>query len=90
MNLLNVLNALVAITTITQQVLPVVEEASSASGNGAAKKALALSLIRSVYDATNPVVPFDTLATQVGNIIDAVVSFYNTIGKFVKSVKLAA
>jgi hypothetical protein len=89
MSILVQAQTLLTILSYASEVIQSVE-AVSAGAAGADKKTLALSVIRSIYDATAPAVPFDSLYNQVSGIVDALVSFYNTIGKFAKSLKQAA
>jgi hypothetical protein len=66
-----------------------VEAESQTPGNGQAKLQLALDIIKSVYDASSPVMPFDQVVGHVTAVIAALVQFYNQIGAFVKVAKAA-
>lgn len=92
MNIASAIKAITTILSIAQQVVLAVEQQGLPEnvGSGAAKKALALATIQTIYDATNPEVSFAELKDRTGFIIDSVVAFYNTANVFVKSLKQAA
>lgn len=89
MSILIQAQTLLTILSYAAEVITSVEAVATGAA-GPDKKALALAVIRSIYDATNTAVPFDTLYSQVSTIVDALVSFYNTIGKFTKGLAKAA
>lgn len=64
-------------------------EAQMGSGNGSNKLQLATTIIQSIYDASSPVIPFNTLAGQITQIIGALVAFYNNTRVFVQQAKAA-
>lgn len=79
---------IVATANIILTLLPVISdtvknvEAAVGSGNGQQKLALAIGIIKPLYNASNPPVPFDTLIGQITEVIAALVSFYNQIRAF--------
>jgi hypothetical protein len=87
---------IIATANIILTLLPVVSdtvknvEAFAGSGNGAAKQQAALGIIKSLYEASSPPVPFEQIVTQVTLLINEVVMFYNTIKAFSKSVRQVA
>ena len=89
MSFLTVAKTILAIVPVITEVVQSVEVVSQ-GGSGSAKKALALAVVRTIYEASSPAVPFDTLVSQISGIVDALVAFYNTTGAFVKAFKEAA
>ena len=85
-----------ATAQIILTLLPVVSdtvknvEAAAGAGNGPQKLQLALDVIKSIYNASNPPVPFETIVGHVTEVIAALVTYYNSIKAFVKSVHQAA
>ncbi len=76
-----------SVLTLAPKIVATVRELEmieQTSGKGAAKKALALTILQAAYTATKPELPFDEIAAVVGSIIDAAVKFYNDIGAFIK------
>ncbi len=89
MSILTVAKTLVTLLPIISEVITAVEAISQA-GTGAAKKKLVLDTIKTLYDASQPAVPFDTLKANIETVVDSLVAYYNTIGVFVKTLKQAA
>ena len=89
MSFLAFAKTLLAILPVITEVVQAVEVVKQ-DASGSAKKALALDLVRTVYNASTPVVPFDDMAAQIDSTVDAVVGLYNATGSFVKSIKKAA
>lgn len=87
MNLLTLSNTILTLLPVITNTVQAVEAASNTPGNGSAKLQLALGIIKPIYEATNPPVPFDQIVANITSIIAALVTFYNNIGTFVKSVK---
>lgn len=87
---------IVATANIILTLLPVISdtvknvEAAVGSGNGKQKLQLALGIIESLYNASNPPVPFNTLVGQITSVIAALVSFYNDIRAFVNTKQVVA
>ena len=87
---------IVATANIILTLLPVISdtvknvEAAVGSGNGKQKLQLALGIIESLYTASNPPVPFNTLVGQITSVIAALVSFYNDIRAFVNTKQVVA
>jgi len=86
----------IKIGTIVVKLLPVItdtirriEELDSSPGKGSQKLDLALNIIRGIYETTdaNPEVSFDDLVATIKKVITALVTFYNSIGVFVKNLK---
>jgi hypothetical protein len=65
-------------------------EAAVGAGNGSQKLQLALDVIKSIYNASNPPVSFDSIVGHVTEVIAALVTYYNSIRAFVKTVQQAA
>jgi hypothetical protein len=72
---------------IVTDVVKSVEEIHAGDLTGAEKKTLALSIIESCYNATNPVVKFEDVLSVISGLVDTSVKFYNDAGRFVKSLK---
>lgn len=89
MNFLTASNLILSLLPIISNVIKQVEELNKTPGNGKAKLELALVLIREIYNAANPPESFDSIRAKVEGTIAALVTFYNTIGAFVKAVKAA-
>lgn len=87
MNLLVLTNAILTLLPAITQTVQGVEAMAGADAKGQAKLQLALGILKPIYDATNPPVPFEQIVSQVTTVIGEVVAFYNTVGKFVKAVK---
>lgn len=87
---------ILATANIIMTLLPVVTdtvknvEAIMGAGNGAQKKDLAVGIIKTIYDASSPPVPFDTLVGHITEVIAALVAYYNQIKAFTKSAQQAA
>lgn len=90
MNFFTIARIAASMLPIISDVVKSVEELHSDSFTGAEKKALALSVIESCYNATNPAVTFDQIKANIGGLVDVAVGFYNDAGKFVKSAKTLA
>jgi len=80
---------LTLLPVVTDTVKAVEEQSAGVSGNGQAKQQLALALIKAVYDASSPVVPFEQIVEEVTLVINALVAFYNTIRAFTTTAKAA-
>jgi len=86
----------IATAQVILALLPVISdtvknvEAAVGAGNGQQKLTLALSIIKPIYDASNPPVPFDNIVSHVTEVIAALVTFYNQIKAFTKSALQAA
>jgi hypothetical protein len=86
---------IVATANIILTLLPVISdtvknvEAAVGSGNGAQKLQLAIGIIKPIYNASNPPVPFDSLVAHVTEVIAALVTFYNSVRAFSKSTQQA-
>lgn len=86
--MLVVINLLGAISTAVTEIEARSIEAKQAGEEvftGEFKRELAIALIRSVYERTNPTIPFEQLASIVRSTINTVVAFKNAIGEFKKS-----
>jgi hypothetical protein len=87
---------IIATANIILTLLPVVSdtvknvEAFAGTGNGAAKQQAALGIIKSLYEASSPPVPFEQIVAQVTQLINEVVVFYNAIKAFSRSAHQAA
>lgn len=90
MNIAKAAQLILALVPVISAAVKQVEAENTKPGNGKEKLQLALAIVKAVYDATNPEESFDGLASKVTSIIAALVTFYNSIGSFVKSVKAAA
>lgn len=90
MSIFTVAKTLITLLPVITDVLVSVEEMNKEGGNGSYKKELALSLIKTIYNASEPAVSYDTLYNNISATVDAVVSFLNSTGKFVKALKQAA
>lgn len=89
MNILATANIILTLLPVISDTVKNVE-AAVGSGNGAQKKDLAVGIIKSIYDASSPPVPFDTLVAHVTEVIAALVTFYNSIKAFPSTLKQAA
>lgn len=89
-NLVTVAKTLLTLIPVITDVLVSVEEVNTEAGNGKYKKELALALIKTIYNATNPVVTFDELYDRISSIIDALVAFLNATNTVFKKMKQAA
>jgi hypothetical protein len=89
MNILSTANVILTLLPIITDTVKNVE-AAVGSGNGAQKKDLAIGIIKSIYEASNPPVAFDAIVSHITEVIAAVVTFYNSIKAFPKAVQQAA
>jgi hypothetical protein len=89
MNLSAISNVILTLLPVISDTVKAVEGQSSTPGNGKAKLDLALAIIKPLYDASSPVVPFDQIVGHVTAVIGALVTFYNSVGAFVKAAKAA-
>jgi hypothetical protein len=89
MNIITTANVVMTLLPIISDTVKNVE-AIVGAGNGAQKKELAISLIKSIYNASTPPVPFDTLVGHITEAIAAFVSYYNSVRAFARSVQQAA
>ena len=89
MNILSTANVILTLLPIISDTVKNVE-AAVGSGNGAQKLQLALSIIKPIYNASNPPVPFDSLSAHVTEVIAALVTFYTSIKAFTKSTQAIA
>lgn len=71
---------------IVNEVVPMVEDLYG-DKSGDAKKKLAIECVKTIYEGTDPKIGFSELESQVGGLIDNIVSFKNDAGEFVKAVK---
>jgi hypothetical protein len=89
MNVLKSAQIILSILPIVSSVVKEVEAAAATPGNGTQKLQLALTLIKTIYDQTNPEIPFSGVVSQITSIIAALVTFYNSISAFVTTAKAA-
>lgn len=89
-NLVTVAKTLLTLIPVITDVLVSVEEVNTEAGNGKYKKELALALIKTIYNATNPVVTFDELYNTISGVVDAIVTFLNATHNAFKKLKQAA
>jgi hypothetical protein len=89
MNILSTANIILTLLPVVTDTVKNVEAAMGA-GNGQQKLQLAIAIIKPLYNASNPPVPFDSLVGQITEMIAAIVSFYNSIKAFPKAVQAAA
>jgi hypothetical protein len=86
----------IATAQVILALLPVISdtvknvEAAVGEGNGQQKLALAISIIKPIYNASNPPVPFDNIVSHITEVIAAVVTFYNDIRAFSRTKVQAA
>jgi len=86
----------IATAQVILTLLPVISdtvknvEAAVGAGNGQQKLTLALGIIKPIYNASNPPVPFDNIVSHITEVIAALVTFYNQIKAFTKSALQAA
>lgn len=85
MNIATTANIILTLLPIVSDTVKNVE-AAVGSGNGSSKLKLALDIIKPIYDASSPVVPFESLVGQVTSVIAALVTFYQSIQAFTRSV----
>lgn len=79
-----ILKVAASILPIIAKVVESVEEVHS-HYNGDKKKQMALELVETLYNGTEPVIPYATLAPHIGGAIDKLVQKYNENGDFVQS-----
>jgi hypothetical protein len=84
MNIINTANIILTLLPVVSDTVKNVE-AAVGSGNGSQKLALALAIIKPIYNASNPPVAFDSIVAQITEVIAALVTFYNQIKAFTKS-----
>lgn len=89
MNLISTANIILTLLPVISDTVKNVE-AAVGSGNGAQKLQLAIGIIKPIYNASNPPVPFDSLVAHVTEVIAALVTFYNSIKAFPNTLKQAA
>lgn len=86
----------VATAQVVLTLLPIISdtvknvEAAVGAGNGQQKLTLAISVIKSLYEASSPPVAFDTIVNHITAVIAALVTYYNSIKAFTKSLQQAA
>jgi hypothetical protein len=86
----------IATAQVILTLLPVISdtvknvEAAVGVGNGQQKLALAVGIIKSIYNASNPPAPFETLSAHITEVIAALVTFYNSIRAFSKTAQQVA
>lgn len=90
MSIYTVAKTVLAILPTITDVLVSIEQINTEPGNGKYKKELALAIIKTIYDATNPAVSFDQLSSFLNSTIDAVVAFLNTTNAIFKKLPKAA
>lgn len=85
---MSVIAILQTVSTILPIITKVVQgvEAVHEHYTGTKKKELALDLVKTLYNGTEPAVPYEALAPHVSSTIDTLVNTYNTAGDFVKAV----
>jgi hypothetical protein len=88
MNIISTANVILTLLPIVTDTVKNVEAVMGA-GNGKDKLALAIAIIKPLYNSSNPPVPFDNLVSQITEMIAAVVTFYNSIKAFPKAVQAA-
>lgn len=89
MNILATANIILTLLPVISDTVKNVE-AIMGTGNGAQKKDLAIGIIKSIYEASVPPVPFDTLVGHITEVIAALVAYYNQIKAFAKGVQQIA
>jgi hypothetical protein len=87
---------IITVGKVVAPLLPVISdtvknvEAAVGAGNGAKKKDLAVAIIKSIYEASSPPMPFDALLSHITEVIAAFVTFYNDIKAFAKGAQQQA
>lgn len=89
MNVITAAQLILSLLPVITDVVKQVEAMNTSQGNGAQKLQLALTLVKAVYDSTNPAEPFDSIKGKVESVIGAVVTFYNTVKAFSHGTKAA-
>lgn len=89
MNIITTANIILTLLPVISDTVKNVE-ASMGTGNGVNKLQLAIGIIKPIYEASQPPVPFDQIASQVSSIIGEVVTFYNAIRAFSKAAHAVA
>lgn len=88
MNLLTLVKTFATILPLITDVVVAVEAANGV-GNGKMKKELAIGVLKTLYEATKPEIPFDTLRNTIEVAIDSIVAIKNAAKEFAKSLKAA-
>lgn len=86
---------IIAIGQLVFSLLPVVTdavknaEAAFGAGNGKDKLAFVLAAVASLYNASNPPVPFDNIVKVLTEMVAHVVTYYNNTKVFLTKAKAA-
>lgn len=84
MNLITLISLGTALLKAALEAAPAIEKALPESGQGSAKLALLMEILRSVVEATKDGISWDDAAPIAGRIVSAVVTFFNATGVFRK------
>lgn len=85
MNLITLISLSTALLKAALEAAPAIEKALPESGQGSAKLALLMDILRAVVESAKDGISWDDAAPLAARIINAVVSFFNATGRFNKS-----
>ncbi len=86
MNLLLIMQTARLVADAVPEVVQYVEGVDDPTVNTSdAKKDLAMRMLKALYEAKTPAIPFADIISIVSATVDGVVSLYHAAGKFVKT-----
>jgi hypothetical protein len=90
MNIIATANIILTLLPVVSDTVKNVETIATLDTNptvstGSAKRDFVIGIVKSIYDASSPPVPFDTIVAHISEVIAALVTFYNKVGVVVKN-----